>query len=62
MKKRKFASKMILQVHDELLFDARKDEVDELIPVIKELMENSFPLHVPVVVDVGTGGNWLDAH
>ena len=61
-KKRKFASKMILQVHDELLFDARKDEVDELMPVIKDLMENSFPLNVPVEVEIGTGENWLDAH
>jgi DNA polymerase I len=62
MKKRKFVSKMILQVHDELLFDARKDEVDELIPMIKDLMENSFPLNVPVKVEIGTGDNWLDAH
>jgi len=53
---------MVLQVHDELLFDAHKDEVDELTPVIKKLMETALPLNVPVIVDVGTGNNWLDAH
>lgn len=60
--KRKFRSKMVLQVHDELVFDAHKDEVDELRPLIKELMENALPLNVPVVADTGVGDNWLDAH
>ena len=53
---------MVLQVHDELVFDAHKDEVDELIPVIKSLMETALPLEVPVVADTGTGDNWLNAH
>jgi len=53
---------MILQVHDELLFDAHKDEVKELIPIIKKLMENALPMSVPIVVETGTGDNWLDAH
>ena len=52
----------MLQVHDELLFDAHKDEVDELKPMIVELMEKSMPLKVPVLVDIGAGDNWLDAH
>jgi DNA polymerase-1 len=60
--KRKTKTKMILQVHDELLFDAHKDEIDELLPVIKKLMENALPLKVPVVADTGIGDNWLDAH
>jgi len=60
--KRKTKTKMLLQVHDELVFDAHKDEVDKLQPVIKKLMENAFPLKVPVIVDTGTGDNWLDAH
>ncbi len=60
--KLKFKTKMVLQVHDELLFDAHKDEVDELKPMIKELMEKALPLKVPVLVDIGTGDNWLDAH
>ncbi|MCZ6702364.1 MAG: DNA polymerase I [Ignavibacteria bacterium] len=62
LKKRKFKTKMVLQVHDELLFDAHKDEVEELTPVIKKLMETALPLKVPVVVDIGVGINWLDAH
>ena len=53
---------MVLQVHDELVFDAHKDEVDEVRPLIKELMENALPLNVPVLVDTGIGDNWLDAH
>jgi DNA polymerase-1 len=61
-KKRNVISKMVLQVHDELLFDAHKDEVDELRPLIKSLMENALPLNVPVVADTGIGDNWLDAH
>ena len=60
--KRKAKTKMVLQVHDELLFDAHKDEVDELRPVIKKLMETAIPLKVPIVVDTGVGDNWLDAH
>jgi DNA polymerase-1 len=62
LEKRKSKTKMVLQVHDELLFDAHKDEVDELRPVIKKLMENALPLDVPIVVDTGIGNNWLDAH
>ncbi|WKZ71252.1 MAG: DNA polymerase I [Melioribacteraceae bacterium] len=60
--KQKFNSKMVLQVHDELLFDAQKDEIDDLIPLVKKLMEEALPLQVPVVVDTGVGDNWLDAH
>jgi len=62
LKKRKAQTKMILQVHDELVFDAHKNEVDELKFVIKDLMENALPLNLPVVVDIGIGDNWLDAH
>ena len=62
LEKMKSKSKMVLQVHDELLFDAHKDEVDELKPMIKEIMEKALPLKVPVLVDIDTGDNWLDAH
>ena len=62
LKARKAKTKMILQVHDELVFDVHKTEVDEMKVLIKNLMETSFPLKVPVVVDVGIGENWLDAH
>lgn len=60
--KRKTKTKMILQVHDELLFDAHKDEIDKLLPVIKKLMESALPLKVPIVAEIGIGDNWLDAH
>ncbi len=60
--KHKFKSKMVLQVHDELVFDAHKSEIDDLKPLIKNLMETALPLKVPVVVDTGVGENWLDAH
>jgi len=53
---------MVLQVHDELVFAAHKDEVDDLVRMIKSKMETAMPLNVPVVVDVGIGANWLDAH
>lgn len=60
--KKKTRTKMVLQVHDELLFDAHKDEVEELRPMIKEMMESALPLDVPVLVETGAGDNWLDAH
>ncbi len=62
LEKRKAKTKMLLQVHDELVFDAHKDEIDELRPLIKQLMEKALPLNVPVEVDTGVGENWLDAH
>jgi len=57
-----FKSKMILQVHDELLFDVHKDELYRLKMLIKPLMEHAMPLNVPTVVEVGEGANWLEAH
>ncbi len=54
-------SKMILQVHDELVFDAVKSELKELKALVKDGMENALPLKAPVVVDIGVGDNWLDA-
>lgn len=62
MKKRDLKSKMLLQVHDELLFDAHKSEVDELKALVKDLMENAMPISVPSTVEMGTGNNWLEAH
>ncbi len=55
-------TKMLLQVHDELVFDLYKNETEELIPMIKEWMESAMPLDVPILVETGTGTNWLDAH
>lgn len=55
-------SRMILQVHDELVFDAHQDEVEIIKPLIREAMKNALPLSVPVEVEIGTGKNWLEAH
>lgn len=62
IQKQKMKSRMLLQVHDELLFDAHKSEVDDLKTLVKDLMENAMPMAVPILVEVGTGDNWLDAH
>lgn len=62
LERRKAKTKMVLQVHDELVFDAHKSEIEDLKPVIKKLMEEAFPLKVPVVADIGVGENWLNAH
>lgn len=55
-------SRMILQVHDELVFDTAKDELEKLKPIVAKCMKNAIELKVPVVVDMNTGGNWLEAH
>ncbi len=62
MKKENLKSKMILQVHDELVFDAHKDEVDLLKKNIPGLMSNAIKLAVPIEVEVGLGTDWLQAH
>jgi DNA polymerase-1 len=64
MKKEKMQSKMLLQVHDELVFDALKTEVNELKPLILECMQSAMvlPHKVPVTAECGEGKNWLEAH
>lgn len=62
LKVQKLESKMILQVHDELVFDALKTEVDLLQKIVQEKMANAIKMTVPVVVDMNTGHNWLEAH
>ncbi|GEO09760.1 DNA polymerase I [Segetibacter aerophilus] len=63
-KQRKLKSKMILQVHDELVFDAYKDEVELIKPIIIDCMESALalPNEVPASADLGVGDNWLEAH
>ena len=58
----KMQSKMILQVHDELVFDAHLDELDTLKAIVQDKMVNALPLSVPVIVEMNTGANWLEAH
>ena len=62
MERLKMQSKMILQVHDELVFDAHLDELDDLKAIVNDKMVNALPLSVPVVVEMNTGANWLEAH
>jgi DNA polymerase-1 len=64
MTRRQLKSRMILQVHDELVFDTLAGEVDEVCDVVRTHMEAALPLphHVPVTVETGTGRNWLEAH
>ncbi|MBT8277162.1 MAG: DNA polymerase I [Bacteroidia bacterium] len=57
-----FKSKMLLQVHDELVFDAYKPELEQLQDMIKTEMEGAYKLAVPLVVDIGLGNDWLEAH
>lgn len=62
MKKQNLKSKMILQVHDELVFDALKSELELLEKIVEKEMREALPLKVPVVVEMNTGLNWLAAH
>ena len=63
-KQHNFKSKMILQVHDELVFDATIDEVDIIKPIIIECMQSSLqlPNDVPASAEIGSGINWLEVH
>ena len=60
LEEEKFKSKMILQVHDELLFEAPENEIDRLQPLVRKAMENVQELAVPLVVDLKAGPNWRD--
>ncbi len=54
--------KMLLQVHDELVLEVPKNEIDTTAKIVKDVMENVFSLSVPLIVEVGTGENWAEAH
>jgi DNA polymerase-1 len=62
IKQRRMRSRLLLQVHDELVFDAHLDEAVELKALVRERMEGAMALDVPLVVDMGMGKNWLEAH
>lgn len=61
-KKQNFKSRMTLQVHDELVFDAHKDEVEIIKPIIYDKMIHAIKTNVPIEAEIGTGLNWLEAH
>ena len=54
-------TKLLLQVHDELVFEAPKSEQDEVLTEIKRLMENACQIDVPIKVDIHAGASWLEA-
>lgn len=62
LKEENWKSKMLLQVHDELVFDVHNDELEKIQPMIKHEMENAFIMSVPLDVELGLGKDWLEAH
>ena len=60
--KEKLTSRMLLQVHDELLFEVPEDEKEAMKTLVKEEMEKAVELKVPLKVDIGMGSNWAEAH
>ncbi|MGV6846450.1 MAG: DNA polymerase I [Lutibacter sp.] len=62
LNERQFKAKMLLQIHDELVFEIPKNEIESFKPLLKETMENAYKLTVPLIVDIGEGTNWLEAH
>ena len=62
LKTSNLSAKMLLQVHDELIFDVPKNELENTLEVVKNVMESAADLSVPIVVDTGHGKNWDEAH
>jgi len=62
LKAAKLETRMLLQIHDELVFEAPAAEVEQVVAIARERMEQVYPLEVPLVVDVGVGANWGEAH
>jgi DNA polymerase-1 len=62
MKLEKYKSRMILQVHDELILEVKKDVAKDAAALLKREMEGVYPLSVPLLVEVATGNNWDEAH
>ncbi len=58
MDKRRLKSKMLLQVHDELIFEVPREELEEMRPLVTEVMSTALELSVPLKVDIKTGNNW----
>ncbi len=62
LQRRKLRTRMLLQVHDELVFDLYKPEESEIRELIQDKMKTAITMEVPIVVDIGVGENWLEAH
>ena len=62
-KEKALKSRMVLQVHDELVFDVHRSEIDEVKSIVTSCMKDAIPgLKVPILVEIGVGENWLEAH
>ena len=57
-----YKTKMLLTVHDEIVFDLYKSERDKVVPQIEAAMKAALPMKVPIVIEMGVGKNWLEAH
>jgi len=62
IKEKNYKSRMIIQVHDELVFDVYKPELQAITEMVKDAMQNAVKLKIPLLVDLDTGNNWLEAH
>ena len=62
MVRRQLKTRMLLQVHDELVFDLYLPEQEEVLPLVEDKMKTAIALDVPILVEMGVGGNWLAAH
>lgn len=62
LEQKKLKSRLILQIHDELVVEAAENETETVRNAMREIMENAWPLTVPLTVDIGTGKNWMEAH
>lgn len=62
MEEQQLRTKMLLQVHDELVFESPVDEIEAASELIKTEMENALQTQVPLLVEIGVGNNWLEAH
>ena len=61
LKKEKLESKILLQVHDELILNVKNNEVDKVKKIVKDIMENTYKLNVPLKVEIETGKDWYEA-
>ena len=57
-----FSTKMVLTVHDEIVFDMAVSEQETVMPLIEDCMKSTLPMRVPIEVELGVGKNWLEAH